>query len=198
MGGCLGGSCRALHGTFKSWAWLFLGNYTTPQCTPMHIKRPVAPICPFTIFTPNMGVHFKFSEEQEWLSLCLRGEEMSVFSEGGGLGEGKWIWSLVCCRGGDWQALNLAPVPHKAMVQNALGSLGHAQMIQFCSLQRFTVAHFVSMAEGSRYSIWWLGCCQNFETLVWRHTCWQLLHLWLDRGLLLLLEWSTPHNTGAP
>ena len=96
----------------------------------------------FTIFTPNMEVHFKFSEEQ----LRTRMVELvfawggNAFFEGGHLGEGHWIWSLVCCRGDDWQALNLAPAPHKAMVQKALGSLGHAQIVQFCSLQRFTVA----------------------------------------------------------
>ena len=29
-----------------------------------------------------MGVHFKFSEEQEWLSLCLREEEMYFLRAG--------------------------------------------------------------------------------------------------------------------
>ena len=66
------------HGTFMVFSW----KLHHPQCTPTHIKRPVAPICPFTIFTPNMEVHFEFSGEQEWLGLCLREEEMYFLRAG--------------------------------------------------------------------------------------------------------------------
>ena len=113
---------------------------------------PVAPICPFTIFTPDMEVHF--FEEQEWLSLCLREEEMHFLRAGIWERDTELIEVLFAAEEMIGKPSTWPPCLTKLWFKKHLDHWGMLKLFNFVLYNGSPLhAHFVSMAEGSRCSI---------------------------------------------